>query len=93
MIVCCVPDVTYHVLDIGLLKLPNDLWKLGCFCDFGNMSKVSGWSCATLEYGYDAVVSEDQKALQEQEAEILKQIQDRVLSLFDRSELHEMSEQ
>lgn len=43
-------------------------------------SKESGWSCGTLEYGFKAVVEEDEKALEDQEAEILKQIQETLLS-------------
>ena len=38
-------------------------------------SQESGWSCGTLEYGFKAVVNDDEKALEEQEAEILRQIQ------------------
>ena len=41
-----------------------------------------GWSCATLADGFQAVVAEDEAALQAQEEEILRQIQDFSLLSF-----------
>ena len=40
------------------------------------MSSAVGWSCATLKDGYDAVMSEEEKALAEQEQLIMEEIKD-----------------